>query len=91
MRIQHTKAFIRSLRGRSEAELQAVAAAMTEAGETFGHPHRHSGVDIRRIAKTIFECRVGLDLRLVFKRAGDALVFDFAGNHDEVEGYLRNR
>lgn len=46
---------------------------------------------MRRLGRQSFECRVGLHLRLVFSRKDDALVFDFAGNHDEVQAYLKNR
>ena len=91
MRLERTKAFLRSLKGKSDKELQAAAVAMSRAGAIFGKPHLHSGTDIRRLTKTLFECRAGLELRLLFRREGDALVFVFAGNHDEVRGFLSNR
>ena len=91
MRAEHTRRFQRSLRGRSDAEFQAAGAAMLHAAESFGRPHAHAGIDIRRLGRNLFECRAGLDLRLVFRRDGDALVFDFAGDHDAVQSYLRNR
>jgi mRNA-degrading endonuclease YafQ of YafQ-DinJ toxin-antitoxin module len=37
------------------------------------------------------ECRCGLDLRLVFQREGDALVFHLCGSHSEVQTFLKNR
>ena len=91
MRLDRTKAFLRSLRGRQDSDLQAAAAAMNHTAEIFGKPHLHSGTDIRRLAKNLFECRAGLELRLLFKREGDALVFVFARNHDDVQDYLRDR
>jgi mRNA-degrading endonuclease YafQ of YafQ-DinJ toxin-antitoxin module len=36
------------------------------------------------------ECRCGVDLRLVFQREGDALVFHVCGDHNEVQAFLRN-
>jgi hypothetical protein len=39
----------------------------------------------------IFECRCGRHTRLVFSREGDALIFHFAGNHDQIQFPLRNR
>jgi len=91
MRVQHTKAFLRSLRGRQDDELQAVAASMAQAAEGFGKPHVHAGTGIRRLANNLFECRAGLELRLLFMRDQDALIFVFAGTHDEVQDYLYNR
>jgi mRNA-degrading endonuclease YafQ of YafQ-DinJ toxin-antitoxin module len=55
----------------------------------FGHPHRHQGLGIRKLAATWFELRVGLDLRLVFQNRADCLWFVMAGNHDEVQKFLR--
>jgi mRNA-degrading endonuclease YafQ of YafQ-DinJ toxin-antitoxin module len=37
------------------------------------------------------ECRCGLDLRLIFQREGDSLVFHLCGTHDEVRAFLKNR
>ena len=91
MRLRHTKAFLRSLRGRPDSELQAAASSMARAAEEFGNPHLHSGAGIRRLGKNLFECRAGLELRLLFTRDPGAIVFVFAGNHDEVLDFLRNR
>jgi mRNA-degrading endonuclease YafQ of YafQ-DinJ toxin-antitoxin module len=56
---------------------------------SFGHPHRHAGLGIRKLVKNYFEIRVGLDLRLVFRAEQDAIVFTFAGSHDEVRRFLK--
>jgi hypothetical protein len=68
-----------------------VFAAMQAAAVAWGRPHLHSGASIRRLQAAVFECRCGRDIRLVFSPDCDALLFDFAGNHDEVHAYLRNR
>jgi hypothetical protein len=90
MKVERTKSFIRSLSGRTDGELKAVAESMQSAAETFGRPHLHTGADIRRLGKNLFECRAGIDLRLVFKSGPNVIVFVFAGNHDGVQAYLRN-
>ena len=68
-----------------------VFAAMNAAAASWGRPHLHGGTGIRRLQRDVFECRCGRHIRLLFSREGDALLFDFAGNHDEVQAYLRNR
>jgi hypothetical protein len=72
-------------------ERSEVFAAMTAVAERWGQPHLHGGAGIRRLRPGVFECRCGRQVRLVFVRAGGALLFDFAGSHDEVQAYLRNR
>lgn len=58
----------------------------------WGRPHVHSGIGIRKLSKTVFECRVGLDDRLafVFIATPPELVFFFLGNHDEIQKMLRS-
>ena len=55
----------------------------------FGHPHRHQGLGIRKLTGNFFEIRVGLDIRLVFQNRAGCLWFMMAGNHDEVQKFLR--
>lgn len=88
--VEATARFRGAIVGRA-AEREAVFTAMMAAAEAWGQPHRHSGVGIRRLRRGVFECRCGRDLRLIFLPAPQALVFDFAGNHDEVRAYLKNR
>lgn len=58
----------------------------------WGRPHLHSGIGIRRLAKTIFECRVGLEERLafVFIATPPELVFFFLGDHDAIQKLIRS-
>jgi mRNA-degrading endonuclease YafQ of YafQ-DinJ toxin-antitoxin module len=57
----------------------------------FGNPHTHSGLAIRKLGKHLYECRTGLAWRLVFEAQKGVLTFDFAGDHDEVQNYLRGK
>ncbi|MGH7952916.1 MAG: hypothetical protein ACREFE_13510 [Limisphaerales bacterium] len=57
----------------------------------FGNPHVHSGLSIRKLDKKLFECRTSLNWRLIFEAEKGALTFDFAGNHEDVQNYLRGR
>jgi hypothetical protein len=69
----------------------AVFSAMQLAAAGWGRPHLHGGRGIRRLRGEIFECRLDRANRLIFFPEGDRLVFDFAGNHDQVRAYLKNR
>jgi len=68
----------------------AVFAAMQLAASAWGQPQLHSGRGIRRLHAEIYECRLDRATRLIFQPAPGALVFDFAGNHDQVRAYLKN-
>ena len=68
-----------------------VAATLQLVIEGFGHPHAHTGLAIRKLGKDLYECRTGLAWRLVFEARKGGLTFDFAGDHDEVQHYLRGQ
>src|SRR6478609_8266332 len=61
-----TEELLKILRSKSKSERQEVGDAINRVLESWGRPHLHSGIGIRRLSKTIFECRVGLDDRLAF-------------------------
>jgi len=68
-----------------------VSATLKSLVEGFGQPHAHSGLAIRKLGKHLYECRTGLAWRLVFEARKGVLTFDFAGDHDEVQNYLRGK
>lgn len=82
-----TPRFLKSVPHDRRAE---VFAAMQAALLGYGQPHSHAGLGLRRIPP-FMECRCGLDLRLIFQREGDALVFHLCGTHDQVRAFLKNR
>jgi hypothetical protein len=85
-----TLAVPRFLKGVPAARRAEVFAVMQQAAAAFGQPHLHAGLGLRRVPP-FMECRCGLDLRLVFRREGDALVFFLCGTHDQVKAFLKNR
>lgn len=93
MRISVSPELLEQLRARTKSERKAIGGAMNQVGATWGKPHLHGGIGIRRLSKTLFECRVGLDQRLAFLfiATPPELVFFFIGNHDEIQKLLRSR
>lgn len=63
--------------------------ALCELTESFGQPHRHSGLGVRKLGTKLFECRGNLALRFVFQNRPDELFVSFLGTHDEVKTLLR--
>jgi hypothetical protein len=70
---------------------EEVSATMQLVIEGFGKPHIHGGLSIRKLGKNLYEGRTGLDWRLVFEAQKNLLTFDFAGNPQDVQNYLRGR
>lgn len=68
-----------------------VSAVLKRVIDGFGNPHAHSGLAIRKLGKQLYECRTGLVWRLIFEAQKGVLTFDFAGDHDEVQDYLRGK
>ena len=86
MRLLATPRFLQSI---PTARRVDVLAVMKAAAVAYGQPHLHAGLGLRRI-RPFMECRCGLELRLVFQREGQDLVFHLCGTHDEVERFLKN-
>jgi hypothetical protein len=86
-----TEDLLEIIRSKSKTERHEIGDAMNRVLDTWGRPHMHSGIGVRRLTKTIFECRVGLDDRLafVFIATPPELVFFFLGNHDEILKLIR--
>jgi hypothetical protein len=82
--------FLSCLKGLTRAERRRVEQALQNVREGLGKPHRHSGISIRPIRERIFECRAGLDLRLLFRVSPEALDFFFVGDHDAVRRLIRS-
>jgi hypothetical protein len=68
-----------------------VSAALQLVRDGFGQPHLHAGISIRKLGKSLYECRTGLAWRLIFVAPKGVLTFAFAGDHGEVQNYLRGQ
>ena len=92
MKARVTEELLERIRTKSKPERREIGEAMTRVLQTWGKPHDHSGIGIRRLTKTIFECRVGLENRLafVFIATPPELVFFFLGDHDEIRKLIRS-
>ena len=92
LRIRVADDLLAQIRALSKADRKAIGAAMNAAVTAWGRPHLHAGVGIRRLTKSIFECRVGLDERLafVFYATPPELVFFFLGDHTAIQRLIRS-
>ena len=88
--LELTEAFRAAARRYPKETRGKIGRALQSLECDFGDPHRHRGLGIRKLAPFYFELRVGLDIRLVFQNRPESLVLLMAGNHDEVQKFLRS-
>lgn len=80
---------LRRLKGLPRDEKAKCLLALCDLAETFGRPHTHSALGIRKLGEKLFECRASLALRFIFQDRPADLFVSFLGNHDEVKALLR--
>ena len=61
MRVRVADGLLKQLRRCSKAERKVIGAAMNAVLAAWGRPHLHSAAGIRRLSRTVFECRIGLE------------------------------
>ena len=82
-------AVLRRLRELRKEERAECLLALCEVVESFGRPHVHSGLGVRKLGPRLFECRGTLTLRFLFQSRPEDLFVCFLGSHDEVKALLR--
>ena len=90
MKVEISPDLLREIRKLSKGKRTRLGAVIESARQSWGRPHEHSGIGIRRLGSDLYECRSGLDQRLVFQSLDGLLYFHFLGNHDEVRCFLRS-
>ena len=81
---------LRRLRELPKSERAQCLLALCELTESFGRPHVHSGLGIRKLGEKLFECRADLALRFIFQDRPSDLFVSFLGNHDEIRALLKS-
>jgi hypothetical protein len=66
-----------------------IARSIDATRDGFGSPHLHYGLGIRRLRRNYFECRVSLQIRLVFRIDRGVLLFVTVGDHNHIRDFLK--
>ena len=59
--------------------------------QSFGDPHRHAGLGLRKLGRRSYEARVWLQWRIVFLQEADRLIAYDLMNHSEVRQWLKGQ
>jgi mRNA-degrading endonuclease RelE of RelBE toxin-antitoxin system len=90
LRIDITSRFRRQIRSLKREDRRKIGAAIEVVRAAWGHPHLHAGIGLRKLGRDFYECRSGLQTRLVFELANDGvLLFHLLANHDEVRRFIK--
>jgi hypothetical protein len=82
-------AVLRRLRELPKNERVECLLALCDLAESFGQPHVHSGLGIRKLGTKLFECRGNRDLRFIFQDRSADLYVSFLGDHNEIRALLK--
>lgn len=88
MKIETTRRYDRKFESLPPLIQNQVLDAIPSLAEAFGKPHAHLG--LRKLGGHLYEFRVGLSLRLVFRHERDTLYLLLIGTHDEVRRFIRS-
>lgn len=90
MQIELTKRFREEARALPKSRRRDIAHVLDSLQASFGKPHLHSGLGVRRLKRDYFECRAGLHLRMIFRAQRGMLQFVTLGNHEQVRAFLKS-
>ena len=88
MKIETTRQYDRGFESLPSSLQEHVIEAIPDLVAAFGKPHAHRG--LRKLGGHLYEFRVGLGWRLVFRHDGDTLFFLLIGTHDDVRRFIRS-
>jgi phage-related protein len=72
-----------------EAERENVLARLQEVALTFGSPHRHAGLGLRKLKGRVYEFRASRATRAVFIWREGAIWIEAIGDHQDVLNFLK--
>jgi hypothetical protein len=88
VKIETTRQYDRAFDRLTIAVQDEVLEAIPSLAAAFGKPHAHLG--LRKLGGRVYEFRVGLKLRIVFRHDADTLFLLLIGTHDEVRRFIRS-
>jgi len=72
-----------------KAERKEIGDLIDAVCKSFGFPHEHKGLGLRDLGHAFYECRMGLQQRVVFEKTANGLYFHILGDHNQVKRFLK--
>lgn len=75
---------------RTDSEIEEINQRLPQLVATFGKPHAHAGLGLRRLRDNAFEFRISRGIRVIFLFIKpNRLQLMMTGSHDEVSAWLK--
>jgi hypothetical protein len=87
--ILQQRSFERAFSKLTTEQQATVRAAVAQIPAAFGRPHQHSGTGIRRFGE-FYECRAGLQMRVLFMIDNRDFILLTVGDHDAIRAFVKN-
>jgi hypothetical protein len=81
--------FLEVVRAMDKAERKEIGDLIDAVCKSFGFPHEHKGLGLRDLGHAFYECRMGLQQRIVFEKTANGLYFHILGDHNQVKRFLK--
>jgi len=90
LRFKSLPSYERSLKKLDPEIKNRVKEAVNKYVDFFKGGHRPKGLGLRRLSKHIWEIRVDLKMRVIFRLEGDLVQWGLVGNHDDIKRFLKH-
>lgn len=90
-RIFLSKRWLKALSKLNAEQKTKAEAVLRDLMESFGKPHLHAGLGVRKLAPGYYECRIDLRWRVLLYQRGEHLLAYDIMSHDEIRAFLRGR
>ena len=89
MRFEPLPSYIRSFKKLEPALKERVKDAIDKYVDFFEGGPRPEGLGIKRLSNHIWEIRVDLKIRVVFRLEKDLVQWGLVGSHDDIKRFIR--
>ena len=89
MRFEPLPSYERSLKKLDPAVKEKVKVAVNKYVDFFESGQRPHGLGLKRLTRHIWEIRVDLKIRVMFRFEDDLVQWGFVGNHDDIKNFLK--
>ncbi len=90
MRVEYLSSYDRSFQKLPSAIQHRTYEAIEALLTYFSTGQRPHGLGLKRLRKTYWEIRIGLDVRMLFELRQDRLTFILVGDHEDIHRWLKN-
>ena len=91
MRFEFKPSFERSIKSLHSPEKDDVKDSAAKLIDVLSKDRQiHQGLGLKRLMGDYWEVRKGIKARILFRWKGDLVEFVLAGNHDDINRFLKN-